>query len=305
MLEYDFSQDTGQGVIPYINKIFKSSDKIMNSEDFVLMNGLNCFENPDIKDKHKDVKNKYLFAHWSPCEFAQEYDLLRQFEYFDKVFCICPYTCEWANKNYGTDRFVYTYYPFSNYSSKFTKEKEYGVSYFGGIHTREHELAVRGMLPFDYRFLSLSHALPEMKPMSVSPDEKLDIVSKGKMSLCYNWIQLRNPLYWARVKRHLGGQHHGAFNIEDRVNCPQFKVRVHEVASCGSLILARKDEWNVIEDWYEPDKEFVYFENEDTLQKTIMEILHNWDHFSEVAKNGYEKQKQYTVENWIGDYIDV
>jgi len=306
MLKYDFSQDTGQGVIPYINKIFKSSDKIMNSQEFVLMNGLNCFENPAIKDKYKDVKHRYLFAHWSPCEFAQPYELLKEFEYFTKVFCICPYTCEWANKNYGTDKFVYTYYPFSNYSSSFVEEKEYDVSYFGGIHANEHISGVQKLASFDYRFLSLGPygPLKDMVTGAVTPDEKLNIISKGKMSLCYNWIQM-NPRYWERVNKHLNGQFHGAFNVNNSFNCPQFKVRVHEVASCGSLILARKDIWNVIEDWYEPDKEFVYFENEETLEGTIKEILNNWDHFSTIAKNGHEKQKQYTVENWIGDYINV
>lgn len=50
---------------------------------------------------------------------------------------------------------------------------------------------------------------------------------------------------------------------------PQFKVRNHEIASSKSLLIVKRDPWNLMEDFYEPEKEFIYFDNFEELHDII------------------------------------
>ena len=45
-----------------------------------------------------------------------------------------------------------------------------------------------------------------------------------------------------------------------------------EAAFCRSLILCRRDRWNVIERFFEPGEEFVYYE-EGKLTETLGRVL--------------------------------
>ena len=82
---------------------------------------------------------------------------------------------------------------------------------------------------------------------------------------------------------------------------PQFKTRIHEAAISKTLNLVRRDEWNVIEDFYEPETEFVYFDNEDDLSLKITSILNNWDEYSDVLDKAYDKAMTYTTENFVSN----
>ena len=63
--------------------------------------------------------------------------------------------------------------------------------------------------------------------------------------------------------------------------------------------MVRRDNWNVIEDFYEPDKEFIYFDDEIDLSKKIDHILSNWDDYQVVIENAFNKSLSYTTEKFI------
>ena len=55
------------------------------------------------------------------------------------------------------------------------------------------------------------------------------------------------------------------------------------------------DSPNVIENYFKPGKEFVYFE-EGHLEEKIDEILQNYDYYQEIAMNAYKRAiKEYTT----------
>ena len=68
-----------------------------------------------------------------------------------------------------------------------------------------------------------------------------------------------------------------AFDLFDEGIMPQFKVRTHEITSSKSLMLVKKDPWNLIEDFYTPGKEFVYFEDFEELRDLIHDISVNFE----------------------------
>jgi hypothetical protein len=77
---------------------------------------------------------------------------------------------------------------------------------------------------------------------------------------------------------------------------PQFKVRSHEIASSKSLMLVKKDPWNLVEDFYEPDKEFLYFENFDELKDMIHDISLNFYKYNSIIEAAFKRSHDYTVE---------
>ena len=82
---------------------------------------------------------------------------------------------------------------------------------------------------------------------------------------------------------------------------PQFKSRVNEAAASRTLNLVKKDPWNVIEYYYRPDEDFVYYENDEDLRYTIKSILSNWDDYKPIVDNAYNKVVRYTTDNLVKD----
>ena len=60
------------------------------------------------------------------------------------------------------------------------------------------------------------------------------------------------------------------------------------------------DRWNVIEHWFEPDVDFIYYDDEEDLPNKINEILLDWDSYSQIIENAFQKVvNNYTTEKFI------
>ena len=86
-----------------------------------------------------------------------------------------------------------------------------------------------------------------------------------------------------------------AFGRFDQGIMPQFKVRTHEITSSKSLMIVKKDPWNLIEHYFLPDKEFLYYKNKNDLEDKLRYILNNYNKFSSVINNAYKRSLNYTV----------
>ena len=93
-----------------------------------------------------------------------------------------------------------------------------------------------------------------------------------------------------------------AFDFFDQGFMPQFKVRSHEITSSKSLMIVKKDPWNLVEDFYEPDKEFISFENYEELEHILNDVTKSFDKYQKIIENAYTKSKSYKVEK-IYEYI--
>jgi spore maturation protein CgeB len=90
---------------------------------------------------------------------------------------------------------------------------------------------------------------------------------------------------------------------KEEIVAPQLKSRTFEAAFSRSLILCKKDPFNVIERYFEPGKEFIYYTN-DTLESTIRDILNNNDRYAIIAENAYQRACQsYTSRKFCEKYI--
>jgi hypothetical protein len=135
--------------------------------------------------------------------------------------------------------------------------------------------------------------------VGIPTSEKLKEVSRTKASLTFNKLYVSpgtkyNPGFEDNKLR--------AFDHFSEGILPQFKVRTHEIATCKSLILCYKDPWNLIEDFYEPEKHFVYFSTFSELNDILIDIEKNFDKYVPIIESAFEQAKKYSVEN-IFEYI--
>lgn len=282
-----------------------------NNDKRVLMYGYNASNNPIFHSQTSGYKKMY-FNNWAPCEFSQEKDHngLGPLEYdgkFNIVYSICPYSVEWLNSlNLGRE-YRYIFYPFCDSLIPSKQEKKYDVIYHGGIHGKEHVNCLNAMKKYNYRYCTMTHHinnltrhfLPLATDTNLTFRDKINLVAQSKISICYNLVHAHKE-HIPRIKNRPQYKNNFAFSTIGTWNVkPQFKTRIHEAAISRTLNLVRKDEWNVVEDFYEPDKEFIYFQNEKDLDNKIKDILNNWHDYQEIIDNAYNKSLLYTTEKFI------
>lgn len=298
----NFSGDALWGVVPYLQNVL---DKLNDdNSDEVFFNGVHFIYEKNIRDIYKDFKRRVLFAHWSPCEFLgkKNYHFFDSYEFFTEVYCVCPFTCKFMNQYFGYEKFIYIPYPFTNYSVTEFGKYDSLCSWFGSIHGDDHIKAIESISKHKYKFITsqlntwMNHPYEFNKctHVNLTTENKLLEVSKCKSSLTFNKLYMnsssQNNRYYTNIENE-------SFKYFEKGIMPQFKVRTHEIATCKSLILAHKDEWNLIEDFYEPNSDFIYFENFEELDYLLNDIDKNFESYIPIIENAFIKVKNYSVEN--------
>jgi hypothetical protein len=290
--------------------------------------GIQCGIDRNLLKLHENYKRKILLDLWSPCAFFTEPNHFSLLEGFDEVYSICPYTCDWTNRKLGRALMKYRYYPVSpDYVESASKDgaqtglgirlmkllsgreqrtsasdgisKEFDVCYVGGVYSPEHKSMIDIISRFNYVFVTQSNA-EKATHRYLSNAAKLNLVRRSKIGICFNKLY-PTPGHLASIRTYDGWQSNRAFsNISDTIpTAPQIKTRLHELALCKTLILCQRDPWNVVEDYYEPGKEFIYFENVDDLNTLIPEIAKNLDSYQHIISNAYLKARSFSTANLV------
>ena len=283
-----------------------------NSTEDVLLYGYNASNNKDFAELYGAYKRKAYFNNWAPCEFAQKrekdgHDAFTKEIFFDEVYSICPYTNKWLNSLDLGREYKDIFYPFHPKLIPPPREKEYDVIYHGGIHGQEHIDCLAAMLSYKYRYCTMTSHINPMTTQCVKFatdldlkfQEKINLIAKTKISICYNLVHI-NPHHIPSIKSYDQWDSNEAFNDVGKRNImPQFKTRIHEAAIAKTLNLVQRDCWNIIEDYYEPDKEFIYFDDGPDLHRKIGEIINDWKNYEEIVETAYKKAYNYTTDQFI------
>lgn len=278
----------------------------------VLMYGYNSSANKGFHARCRDFERKVYFNNWAPCEFSQvqdhhgkspiEYD-----NYFNEIYSICPYTVDWLNsKNLGRE-YKSIFYPFNKIIIPERYEKKFDVIYHGGIHGQEHVDCLNVMTKFNYRYVTMTthinhitqQALPYATTLNLTFQNKINLVAKTKISICYNLVHI-SPQHIPAIESIEGWKDNEALSeVGGLVVKPQFKTRMHEAAISRTLNLVQKDPWNVAERYYTPDEDFIYFKDKEDLENKIRDILGDWKSYENVIENAYNKSLNYTTDKFI------
>ena len=62
--------------------------------------------------------------------------------------------------------------------------------------------------------------------------------------------------------------------------------------------------WNPIEKFFEPEKDFLYFEDEEDLKKILNHVVNNYDEFDQMRENAYNKAvNNYTTKHFVEKFL--
>ncbi|PIT96812.1 hypothetical protein COT82_01055 [Candidatus Campbellbacteria bacterium CG10_big_fil_rev_8_21_14_0_10_35_52] len=260
---------------------------------------------------------------------GDEYD-----SYFYKIFTCCPYTAEWLNKQRDANRREVVYIPINEEKIPPKAEKKYDIIYVGNINSRELAKNIKTISKFNYRLIARSHNIGILSLLKykifksykknkyitdheVSYKEKMHLLSESKIALVHGLLWCNGKTLRAAWNTP-GIEEHGAFTLIPKKTwynyllsfvsnkehlVPQLKTRFAEAATSRALMLCRKDPFNIIERYYVPDKEFVYYE-EEKLEEKINEILANWGKYELIVENAYNRTiKEYTTQAFFEKYL--
>lgn len=236
---------------------------------------------------------------------------------FHRVLTLCPYTAEYLNERQGVERRVPIFFPFDEAFIPPKSEKRYDIIYTGHLHPKPIMRDMKLISRFNYRLVSNSgHEL--VTDRGVGYQEKLDLISQSKITLTHNLLyptvrhvlnvwkypEWRDNKAFSDIPRGLIGLAKRLMTGQE-IEVPQLKSRVFEAAFCRSLILCKKDNFNVIEKYFTPGEEFVYYE-EGRLVETVNKILANYDAYLPIINKAYKRAvSQYTTAAFFEKYLKV
>ncbi len=246
----------------------------------------------------------------------EEFNHIKYEKYFSKIFTICPYTAKWLNSKYNNSKRIFTFFPFNEELIPKKTDKLFDVVYSGHIIGDKLNEIVNTITKFNYRLISHSNN-KHITDKSVNYNKKLEIVAQSKISIIKNSMELKDRQIIA-INKIKGSENNYAFkNVPHNykktwlsrllprktIEVPQIKSRVFEAAFCHTLILCEKDDFNVIEKFFKPNHEFIYYEKGE-LERKIKEILNDFEKYKPVIENAFQKaRKEYTTRSFYDKYL--
>ena len=275
--------------------------------DSALYYGYNYLESAKSIESAAAYRRRIYLNVTMPTEFCSPQPIDAD-DKFDEIYGICPYTNRWLNAIKGVNKYRDIFYPFNERDIPALQRKKYDVCYHGGIHGEKYIGALKIMRKFNYRFMSQTHGINGLTKKhlkyatntNLTNREKLELIAQCRISLCFNTFDIRNDDDIRNIQSRKHWWENEAFkHIDDLKIAPQFKSRCNEAAFSRTLNLVKKDPWNIIEYYYTPDVDFVYFEDLNVLEDTIRGILGNWERYQPMIERAYRKSLHYTTENLL------
>ena len=292
-----------------VNHYTKFSEMGDDSKEEVLFVDLGAVSNPFFRHEHRDYKRKVALVWEQPCAWTSgrgdSMSVSGDFEdYYDEYYTICPYSADWLNEHFhGREKFKLAIVPYNiNDVPQREYEKEFDVIYWGNIHSMDHLHMLEAMRGFKSNFYTVHPAhwtvkmneefyhryVNQISGISEPRRNMWEMLRKTKIFVITNTI----PLTEAHVKSITSmpkWNKNKAFSNLEQMIAPQMKTRAIEAAFNKTLSLVKKDPWNVIEYFFEPGVDFLYYESNEQLRPMIQEITENWENYKHIVENAYEK----------------
>lgn len=223
---------------------------------------------PNSNILHKTKRKRIFFT---TEEQSHDLDGTNQWmDHCDEILTICPPSVTNRLKRKSC------FFPFSERFIPTDFSKKVDVIYTGfagGAHVDE---IINEIVKFNYRFASFG-GHPRITNYNVSYIEKINLIAKSKIYPLHNSVGNGTP---------------------------QIKTRPFEAAFCKALILCKKDSWNIIEEWFEPNKEFLYYSNGEELNKLISTVLADYENYLPIIEAAHNKAvNNYTTRHFIEKYL--
>jgi len=288
-----------------INSYYNLEKYDDNSTEEVLFQGYSTISRNDLREKYKNYRKRCYMNLEAPCSFTSTVTSINEHNYFTHIYSICPYTCDWLNQMIGNENIPI---PFPYNSKSFENinygEKTHDVIYMGTLINNEHRKIIDVMKNYKYLHTSLFNYPKPYTPthVNIHSSIKWDLLSKSKVSVGMNLAPIVKT-HKNNIRKYVRWSDNEAFSRLVENYIPQFKPRVIESMICKTLVLVKRDWWNVIELWFEPDKHFIYWDDVNDLNEKIREITMNYGNYKHIIDNAYEKVMEYEINKIYTDII--
>jgi hypothetical protein len=306
-------QDLSDNYPDDVNHYTKFHEMGDDSEEEVLFVDLGAVSNPFYRHQHRNFKRKVACVWEQPCSWlsgrGDQMSISGDFEdYFNEYYTICPYSAEWLNECFHErEKFKLAIVPYNiNDIPQVEYEKEYDVIWWGNLHSIDHIHILEAMRNFKSHFYTVhpAHWTVKMEEqyfhrytnqiagISEPRRNMWEVLRKTKIFVMTNVIPLtqkniksiKSMPYWQKNK---------AFSHLEQLRIPQMKTRAVEAAFNKTLSLVKRDPWNVIEYFFEPEVDFLYYDSNEELPGMIKKITENWDDYKHIVDNAYNKAVEH------------
>ena len=222
----------------------------------------------------------------------------------DEILTICPYTADTCDKR---TEVILTFN--QNLIPKDT-DKIWDVIYSGSVPGTNSEpfygpwpSYMNVMTNYNYRYINWDSGTNR----ACTYQEKLDLYSQSKIALLHNIVNVLYPQP-ERIEMHKkfpNSEHNKAFDLMEQTwFMPQIKTITFEAAFSKCVMLCSRDPWNIIERYFEPEVDFLYFDTAEELNDLIQDILAHYDDYEHLTESAYNRAvNNYTTHHFIEKYI--
>ena len=302
-------QDLSDNYPDDLSHYTKFSEMGDDSTDNILFADLGAVTNPFLRHQYKDFSRKVGWTGEQPCAFTTGRKEIMGIsgdldDYFDKFYTVCPYSAEWLNECFHKrEKFELAIIPYNEKDvPQYEYEKEFDAIYWGNLHMRDHLHILEAIRGFKSNFYTVHPAhwtvkmnkdsfhryANQITGISTPRREMWEVLRKTKIFVITNIL----PLTEDHIKSITSMPHwqkNKAFSHLGQLIAPQMKTRAVEAAFNKTLSLIKRDPWNVIEYWFEPGVDFLYYDNNEDLPGMIKKISENWNDYKHIVDNAYNK----------------
>ena len=290
-----------------IVKYFNFDKYSVESEDKVFFWGWRCFEDSQVKKEYSHYKHRIFLDTASPCGLYSSFDFIEKATYFTKFYTICPVTAVMLNMNGVNAEAVCFPYPneeLDQISNSITQDiKKYDSIYYGQVHDQIYKRMIQTIARHNHRFTTISyHGIDQelvglITDLNVNTRTKWAILGLSKSCVGINLLFTKsNPYAEHYIKNYNISDEVGEM-LTDRI-MPQMKTRMVESAACKTLMLLYRDKYKVVENWFEPDKHFVYWDDYEHLEYLINDLKKNYDKYWNIVEEANNHVKQYSISSF-------
>ena len=292
-------------------------ERFNNEEsDTAFFYGYASGRNKNLINQHDGYKRKVFYQGEQPCGFyslneTERLGSINIAEDFDEFYSTCPYSAKWMNTIHGIDKYRPAIFPHNkNWACPAADkpEKTMDVIYWGNLPNGASDVKhiIETIPKFKHSFFSLGHGLTSELAQHVTAfgaprTEMWKALRHSKVMVTSNQLYLKQEEVDI-TKTLPRWQENEAFSHIDQNLMPQIKTRPIEAIFNKTLVLLKKDPWRIFDYWFEPEKDFLYYENNEDLEGVLREITTNWDKYKHIADNAYNKAAElYTAEKLYRD----
>jgi sugar phosphate isomerase/epimerase len=246
--------------------------------------------------KRPDTFNVRLNVETPNAFYFTQQQLEKEVKECDLVYHLCPYTTNYLNAKYNTNKVKTIFFPIHLYECE-EKERSIPVLYTGHRAT-DIDIYMAIEREINNRISNFNDIRNEIAKND-GYYRKLNFLAASKIDIVHNILPKTNRI--VQYNPDFDPQYKDMFPWHNSdIHVPQVKSRIFEGAMMGCVLLVYKDESRLHEKYFTENEDFIYFEDADDLTKKVDMILANYDDYIPMAKRAQKKMKEkYTLKGFV------